>query len=41
MERLNHEVALLEMRMEQLRIHLQSVPASSTEVRKCGACSVP
>ena len=34
MERLNHEVALLEMRTEQLRIHLQSVPASSTEARK-------
>jgi hypothetical protein len=34
MERLNHEVALLEMRTEQLRIHLQSVPAASTEARK-------
>ena len=34
MERLNQEVALLEMRTEQLRIHLQSVPASSTEARK-------
>jgi hypothetical protein len=34
MESLNHEVALLEMRTEQLRIHLQSVPASSTEARK-------
>jgi hypothetical protein len=34
MERLNHEVALLEMRTEQLRIHLQSVPTASTEARK-------
>jgi hypothetical protein len=34
MEHLNHEVALLEMRTEQLRIHLQSVPAASTEARK-------
>jgi hypothetical protein len=34
MENLNHEVALLEMRTEQLRTHLQSVPASSTEARK-------
>ena len=34
MESLNHEVALLAMRTEQLRIHLQSVPASSTEARK-------
>jgi hypothetical protein len=29
MENLNHEVALLEMRTEQMRTRLQSVPASS------------
>jgi hypothetical protein len=34
MERLNHEVALLEMRTEQLRIHLRSVPSASAEARK-------
>ena len=34
MERLNREVALLEMRTEQLRIHLRSVPAYSTDARK-------
>jgi hypothetical protein len=34
MERLIHEVALLEMRTEQLRIHLRLVPASSMEARK-------
>jgi hypothetical protein len=33
MERLNHEVALLEMRTEQLRIHLRSVPSASVEAR--------
>ena len=31
MQRLNHEVALMKMRMEQWRIHLRSVPASSPE----------
>ena len=36
MESLNHEVALLEMRTEQLRIHLHSVPSASTEARKVG-----
>jgi hypothetical protein len=34
MERLNQEVALLEMRTEQLRIHLRSVSSSSAEARK-------
>jgi hypothetical protein len=34
MERLNHEIALLEMRTEQLRIHLRSVPSASAEARK-------
>jgi hypothetical protein len=34
MESLNHEVALLEMRTEQLRIHLRSVPSTSLEARK-------
>jgi hypothetical protein len=34
MERLNHEVALLEMRMEQWRIHLRSVPTYRTDARK-------
>jgi len=34
MERLNREVTLLEMRTEQLRIHLRSVPAYSTDARK-------
>ena len=33
MEGLHHEVALLEMRSEQLRIHLQSMPARSAESR--------
>ena len=33
MERLHQEVALLEMRSEQLRIHLQSMPARSAESR--------
>jgi hypothetical protein len=42
MERLTHEVALLEMRTEQLRIHLRSVPPSSTEARKvrCVLCTM-
>ena len=34
MERLHHNVALLQMRMEQLHIHLRSVPAYSTDARK-------
>jgi hypothetical protein len=34
MERLHHEVTLLEMRTEQWRIHLRSVPAYSTDARK-------
>jgi len=34
MEHLNHEVALLEMRKEQLRIHLGSVPRASAEARR-------
>jgi hypothetical protein len=34
MERLNREVTLLEMRTEQLGIHLRSVPAYSTDARK-------
>jgi hypothetical protein len=34
MESLNHEVALLEMRTEQLCIHLCSVPSASVEARK-------
>ena len=34
MESLNHEVALLEMRTEQLRIHLSSVPSASAEARR-------
>jgi hypothetical protein len=34
MEHLIHEVALLELRTEQLRIHLQSIPVSGTEARK-------
>ena len=34
MKRLNHEIALLEMRTEQLRIHLRSVSAYSTDARK-------
>jgi hypothetical protein len=33
-ERLPDEVALLEMRSEQLRIHLQSMPYRSAESRK-------
>jgi len=33
-EGLHHEVALLEMRSEQLRIHLQSMPYRSAESRK-------
>ena len=33
MEHLIHEVAVLEMRTEQFRIHLRSVPASSMEAR--------
>jgi hypothetical protein len=33
-ERLHHEVALLEMRSEQLRIHLYSMPHRSAESRK-------
>jgi len=33
-EGLHHEVALLEMRSEQLRIHLQSMPYGSSESRK-------
>ena len=34
MERLNHEIALLEMRTEQLRIHLRSVRSGNPEARK-------
>ena len=34
MERLHHEIALLEMRSEQLRIHLQSMPHRSSESRQ-------
>ena len=33
MERLKHEIALLEMRSEQLRIHLRSVPSGNPEAR--------
>ena len=36
-ERLYHEVALLEMRSEQLRIHLESVPDRSAEAHKVRA----
>jgi hypothetical protein len=34
MERLHHEVALLEMRTEQLRVHLRSVRSDCAEARK-------
>jgi hypothetical protein len=34
MERVHHEVTLLEMRSEQLRLHLQSIPHFSAEARK-------
>jgi hypothetical protein len=37
MERLDREVALLEMRSEQLRIHLASLPSASPEARKVRA----
>ena len=37
MERFHHEVALLEMRAEQLRIHLRSLPFTSAEGRKVRA----
>lgn len=33
MERLRQEIALLEMRTEQLRIHLRSVPIGHSEAR--------
>ena len=34
MKRLDHEIALLEMRSEQLHIHLRSLPKASAEARK-------
>ena len=34
MERVHHEVALLQMRSEQLRLHLRLLPHASTEARK-------
>jgi hypothetical protein len=34
MESLKHEIALLEMRAEQLRIHLRSFPSGNAEARK-------
>ncbi len=34
MERLKHEIALLEMRSEQLRIHLRSIPFGNREARQ-------
>jgi hypothetical protein len=34
MESLNREIALLELRAEQLRIHLRSVPSANAEARK-------
>ena len=34
MESLKHEIALLEMRAEQLCIHLRSVPIGNAEARK-------
>ena len=36
-ERLQHEVALLTLRTEQLRIHLRSIPRTSAEARKVQA----
>ena len=36
-ERLQHEVALLTLRTEQLRIHLRSVSRTSAEARKVQA----
>jgi hypothetical protein len=33
-ERVHHEVALLQMRSEQLRFHLRSLPHASAEARK-------
>jgi hypothetical protein len=34
MERLKHEIALLEIRTEQLRIHLRSLPFANPEARQ-------
>jgi hypothetical protein len=34
MERLKHEIALLEIRTEQLRIHLRSIPFANPEARQ-------
>jgi hypothetical protein len=34
MESLKHEIARLEMRSEQLRIHLRSVPGEGAEARR-------
>jgi hypothetical protein len=36
-ERLKHEIALLEMRSEQLRIHLRSIPSGNLESRRIRA----
>jgi hypothetical protein len=36
-ERLKHEIALLEMRSEQLRIHLRSIPSGDLEARRIRA----
>jgi hypothetical protein len=36
-ERLKHEIALLEMRSEQLRIHLRSIPSGHLEARRIRA----
>jgi hypothetical protein len=37
MESLNHEIAVLEMRAEQLRIHLCSIPPGHPETRRVGS----
>jgi ribosomal protein S15P/S13E len=36
-ESLKHEIALLEMRSEQLRIHLHSIPSGHPEARRLRA----